>query len=887
MTRGDGRHVRIEQAIVALGTGLLAQRSNRALRSRLREGRLDAQDFLRQLVRLVFRQLFQRIAQARGLPFDLAEHAGATPRFLAAFDAEGLNITELGGAYEALLETHLVLDGDARSLHLARAAGHDRKTTGSYYTPAGLIECLLDSTLEPVLNEAAQARDAEGALLQLTVCDPACGSGLFLLAAARRIAHRLAAVRSGGGEPTAPRTQAALGEVVRRCIFGVDLNPMAVELCRFGLWLEAADPTLPPSFLDEHIRCGNSLLGATPAMREIGDFFSLGQRGDNDFFHWHLAFPQVFRQPKDGERPENPQTGWSGGFDVVLGNPPWEQAEIKAKEWFAFRRPDIARARTGAQRKQRIDALRREDPALYRAFTDEVAQRAALAHFAAQSGRYPLCGRGKINTYALFAETSRMLLQPAGRVGIIVPSGIATDDSTRPFFRDLIERRSLVSLYEFENAGFFVDAGQGHMNRFCLLTLTGPQRGTPSPRFLFRGTDTREIADPDRTIRLTAADLSLLNPNTGTCPLFRCQRDANLTRTIYRRVPILLREQPERVDPWGLTFKQGLFNMAADSALFRECGPLESQGWRLCGNVFRRGKQVYLPLYEAKMLHLFNHRHGDFAGIAPGGPCHRLPEPKPAQLADPNYQPLPRYWVEQSAVEERLAGRWPYDWLLGWRDVTDSRASARTVVAAIVPRVGVGHKVPLLFPSGHAPALVACLYANLASFALDYCARQKVGGLSLPYFCLKQLPVLPPEVYQQPAPWAPGETLQAWLLPRVLALTYTSHELQAFARDCGHEGPPIRWDDEERFHLRCELDAAFFRLYGVEPADVGYILETFPVVRRRDERRHGRYRTREGILAEYQRLQTRFTRSRGSGPRSAAPASGPARTASSRRSPAS
>src|SRR5256884_3486155 len=142
------------------------------------------------------------------------------------------------------------------------------------------------------------------------------------------------------------------------------------------------------------------------------------------FFHWHLAFPDVFRIPATDEIPENEQTGWVGGFDVVLGNPPWERIKIQEKEWFASRRPDIANAANAAQRRKMISTLVHEAPELYKVFMEDQRQAMGESHIIRDSSRYPLCGRGDINTYAVFAENMRLIVKLTGRVGCIVPSGI-------------------------------------------------------------------------------------------------------------------------------------------------------------------------------------------------------------------------------------------------------------------------------------------------------------------------------------------------------------------------------------------------------------------------------------------------------------------------------
>ena len=189
---------------------------------------------------------------------------------LRAVDFRNLGAEELGSVYESLLELHPDVDREQAVFDLRHAAGGERKKTGSYYTQASLIDVLLDASLTPLLDEASAADEPEEALLNLTVCDPACGSGHFLVAAARRIARRLAAVRTGDPEPSPSAVQHALRDVVGRCIFGVDINPLAVELCKVALWMETLDPGRPLSFLDGHIRPGNALLGALPGLVEDG-----------------------------------------------------------------------------------------------------------------------------------------------------------------------------------------------------------------------------------------------------------------------------------------------------------------------------------------------------------------------------------------------------------------------------------------------------------------------------------------------------------------------------------------------------------------------------------------------------------------------------------------
>ena len=870
---------------------------------------------------------------------------------------------ELGYVYEGLLELVPQITGDGRSFSFAGAAesqGHARKTTGSYYTPDELVQVLLTSALDPVVERAVDAHpeDAVDALLELAIVDPACGSGHFLLAAARRLADRIARIRAGG-TPTPDDYQHALRDVVRRCIYGVDMNPLAVEICKVGLWMESIDPGLPLTFLESHIRCGNSLIGTSHALmgdevpdaawavlegddrkitralkrrnkeeirgqrrlvfeprNDIGtlrdamhdverapdtnagdlaekqrrwkallgseayeheklvadawcaaflwpkhgpdsiaeaapttaEWLSLrdqdvppspvlvdtAQRIAEDYglFHWRLAYPHVFAR---------------GGFDVVLGNPPWERVKVQEQEFFARREPSIAKARNAAERKKFIAALPATNPILWKEWTSATRFAQGQSHFVRQSGRYPLCGKGDVNTYALFAEHNWSVMAPRGSTGFIAPSGIVTDDTTKEYFQALLDRSALASVHHFENESL-VFKGLHHAYRFVLLTI-GESRQADLVFYARRAVD---LDDRRRHFALTAADFATINPNTRTCPTFRSRRDADINLAMYRRTGVLWREGDPDGNPWGLKFLS-MFHMANDSGLFRTRADLASAGWRPDADRFEKDGEVVLPLYEAKMIHHFDHRFGTYAAQSEAQVNQgKLPELDDVAHADPETITLPRYWVAEREVAAKLDDTWDRHWLLGWRNIVRA-GDIRTVVACIIPRAAVNHSFQLMLPySG--PQLVADLYANLLSTPFDYCARQKVGGVNLPYFTMRQLPALPPEAYAKAAPWAPSIRVRDWLLPRVLELTYTAWNVREFAEDCGDDDAPFIWDPRRRFQLRCEIDAAFFHLYGISRDDTAYILDTFPVLSRSEEREHGEYRTKRVVLETYDAL---------------------------------
>ena len=507
---------------------------------------------------------------------------------------------------------------------------------------------------------------------------------------------------------------------------------------------------------------------------------------------------------------------------------------MQEQEFFGSRDREISESPHKAARAKLIEQLAEANPTLLREFRNALHDAEAQSQFVRKGDRFPLGGRGDVNTYVLFAELGRALLGSAGHAGMIVPSGIATDDTTKYLFRDFVDQRSLVSLYDIRNQDrFFYDVGHRRF-KFSLLTLALRSHGT-DPEFAFGLEDLEELLEPGRRVRLSSTDFALFNPNTRTCPTFRSSQDAKITRGIYERVPVLIDESDEENgNPWGIRF-MAMFHMSNDSGLFHD-----SPGPNL------------VPLYEAKLVHHFDHRYGDYAMRAPDSRDSEMPRVPVEPMNNLHYQITTRYWVPESEVAERLEGRWAHKWLLGFRSIARS-TDVRTVIACVVPHSAVSGKLPLLLPER--TDLVHLLLGQLNSFAFDYVARQKVGGTDLAYHYVKQFPAFTPTFYSRhPCTWLGPEGIAKYVEERVLELTYTAWNLQPFAADCGYDGPPFRWDPERRFLLRCELDAAFFHLYGLPRDDVDYIMDTFPIVRRKDEAEHGEYQTKRVILEIYDEM---------------------------------
>jgi hypothetical protein len=892
-------------------------------------------------------------------------------------DYGNLDSEELGGMYEGLLAYTPRYHADERTFTLEVATGSDRKKSGSYYTPSDLIALVLDEALDPLIDDAVRSKNAEKALLELTVVDPACGSGHFVVAAARRIAAALATARTGETEPTPGELRRATADVIERCVYGVDLNDLALEITKVALWLEAFDADRPFPFLDAHFRVGNALLGTTPellrhnvpdtAFVPLGDddktwtsklkarnkserqadenqltlsfgpdtldvqtiaFTKAAREADSGtaesvaalraradawrrletdpdliaaklvadawcaafvqpkngastsgqgithttvralsetpesvpdsiisqinslarqyrFFHWHLEFPGIFTVPDHGSAGSS--TGWTGGFSCVVGNPPWERVKIQDKEFFAqVGRADIEGASTAAIRKKMIDKLADTDPDLHQAYLAALRQSDGTAHLLLKSKRYPLTGQGDVNTYSVFAETMRTVISPEGSAGIITPTGLATDKTTAPFFADLLSEHRLYAFYDFENHyRIFKDVND--RVRFALTAMTGKARQITRTRFAFLNQRISDLAS--RRFELTADEVLMLNPNTGTLPMFRTRIDADITLDVYRTHSVLIRDDDPEGNPWGISFAR-LFDMANDSDGFKQPDDLVNatfNGWS-----YTLGGEEFLPLYEAKMVSHFDHRFATFRGATRAQiSVGLLPRLSEREHDDPNHEPLARYWVDRKTVSAKLAHRSDRGWLLGWRDVARSN-DFRTFITSVIPAAAVSDKFLLGFPAD--PRDGYKLHALWSSLIFDYVARQKVSGAAMKYFIVKQLACPSPAVFAGATRWDTAVTLEDWVRPYALELSYTSWRLKPYAEDLDDFGPPFHWNQERRALLRADLEAAFMHVYKLNRGAAEHVLDSFNRVRKHDELDFGEYRTKRLVLEAYDRM---------------------------------
>lgn len=857
-------------------------------------------------------------------------------------DYANLAIEQLGALYEQLMAYRLKRDAGQITMASSRLS---RKTASCYYTPGELVDLILQETIAPLV----QGRSAQQ-LLNLKICDPAMGAGHFLLGLLDYLSDAVLAATASNDSLSVGHGQSVRNLVLQHCLYGVDKDPMAVDLARMALMLHGHSTIA--GHLDHHLHCGNSLFGgwigdAVETMRDADSsttlqtllqvhrraaagiatidtttppssastqhWRALGKAnaplaailsaihaehwlgafptGDRDivrdlwrgrwgnpihvvtgvipvtdqrlgqtldrinaiiaeekFFHWQLAYPDLWLEGDDQHH--------HGGFDAVIGNPPWDRVKLQQMEWFAQHCPDVARAPHAAARRQRIEQLQKIQAPQVVAYAHAAARAAATTHVAKSCGDYPLLSGGDLNLYALFVERAMALVKPHGLVGMLIPSSLASGKTGAGFFRRIAQEGRLKVLYDFENRKTFFPDVHGSF-RFCVFVAwkspqESPQDGgrnfcggalvaRSSPvvgaaHCAFRLSNITELNDPERRFLLRAEDFARVNPNTRTAPLFRTRRDARITTGIYRRFPVLVNRSGGMVRrTWPVTYRR-MFDMSSDSHLFRSAP--EGDGW--------------LPLYEGKMMQAFDHRAADIV-------INRSNVFRPAQQRllqnsekiSHERQPQCRHYVKVGAKH----WFWTDSWVMAFKDVT-SATNMRTMIAAVLPRAAVSHKLPLLLLNGHIRnrASWACLIlANLNSVVFDFVVRQKLYGTSLTLHILEQLPVVPPGRFNIQI----GSTKAATIIKAaVLELTYTAWNLTAFARGLGYQGPPFVWNPQRRLHLRARLDALLFLLYGImDEEEIRYIYSTFPIMQREELAIDGHHRSVETCLKALRMFQ--------------------------------
>lgn len=881
---------------------------------------------------------------------------------LVHINYRSLDVEELGSVYEGLLELFPVIEHlestNPANIRFTFHEGTERKTTGSYYTRPDLVNELIKSALIPVIEERLKEAGSDKekklkSLIKLKVCDAAAGSGHMMLAAARTIAWYMAVTDTGEENPPPSKYRYWLREAIQHCVYAVDMNPDAVELCKLALWLEGHNSGKPLSFLDHKIRNGNSLVGVTdlgvlkkgipddafnpvtgddkkicqelkkentrynktkqgtfdfdqvtnPDTKQFSDSYNelesirqddieavkktkkkfeelrsnhqwwtdwtacnlwtsafffeyteehkqsapnserlekylsnpsaaygpmVGKANalaiENKFFHWSLEFPDVFEQ---------------GGFDVMLGNPPWEKTTILEREYFiGF--DNIVNEQRSNIRKKTIEQLKLTNNEIYEGWQKALIQVDKQKLFLTKSTRFPLSAVGELNLYPMFVELFATLINPKGKSSLIIKSGMLQSPTWSDFTAYLIDSNKLLSAYDFRNwKGFFPSIG--YHERFSLITLSND---SPKIKFGFYLDDVAEIENSDKVFDATKQECEKINPLTKNVASFSNKKDKELLISVYNRTNIIGLSKD-----WNIRYSTGL-HMSSDANELVTFEELINRGFNLEGNIFKSSSEIYYPLLEGKLIHIYDNRFATFEGIDKSkrfGIKAATNLPTENQKSNFDFEIIPRYWVSENYRTKDIESRGlRTDWNITFRDTTNVISNFRTFVACIASNSVFNYKAPNLLineDDENIRALKSALLLSIInSIPFDFITRLKFYGANLIKSIIDQLPIIPYDLLLR---------YKDEIVPRVMKLTYTSNSLRSFSDSIKGNYRPYEWNNEERFKLRSELDCIIGHLYSLTKDDMEYILDSFPILKSKDEAIFDSYRTKEYILSIY------------------------------------
>lgn len=877
---------------------------------------------------------------------------------LARVNYRDMGTEELGSVYESLLELHPSVDVNATPWTFGfvgevlgeKTKGSERKLTGSYYTSAPLVNELIKSALEPVMAKAVKANltDPRQALLDLKIVDPACGSGHFLLAAARRLAAEIARIEAGSDTPDETARQHALREVVQHCIYGVDRNPLAVELCRTALWIETIEPGKPLTFLDHHIQCGDSLVGVLDpkvmadgipdeAYKELtgddkevckalkkrnreaenrarhGDLFANeaapryqaasvsiddmpeetlsditskrerwerlqrdpdflrekrradlftaaffmpktrataeivpvtehllcladGQtiRADviaqtdafvatHRFFHWHIAFLQIMQK---------------GGFDVVLGNPPWETMSPDHKEFFATYDPNVRFMSPAGQKAAYARLL--ENPRIAKRWNEYCRDLYTSVHFIKTSRRYRLfapgnLGKGDFNVYRMFVETALALTRKGRVAAQFVPEGLYNGANATAIRGELFDNFRLEKLVGLENTKGTWFPSIDTRTKFCLYVAWREGR-TARFNASFRVNSFEKLADVSagRMLSIPINLIAEFSPDARAVMEFAAQEDIDICTKMYARYP----KFGEKTD--GLPYRVYMreVDMGTDRRLFSD-------------------HQDGLPVFEGRMVDAYDYRaKGYVSGRGRSAEWVDLPFGKPGKGIQPQWR------IHPANVPDKLIGRID-QYRIGFCDIASPTNSRSFIACVVPPRTICGHSVPTIcFEPPDLRYLL--LWLGLAnSLAVDFLVRKKVS-LHMSYTIVDALP------FSKDFGSTPSA---AEIVERVFRLCAVGNEMEGL-RQTAVEANVIpasllvEENLEHRARLMAEIDVLVARdVYSLTQREMLYILnpanvlgkdcgvETFKALMNSEIREHDKYRTQQLILEAWDRLE--------------------------------
>lgn len=723
-----------------------------------------------------------------------------------------------GAAFEYLVDCEPARTGNGWVL----ARSGKRRTEGVYFTPSDLAKVVCARALKPLLKRVT----TEAQLTQIRIVDPAMGAAAFLVEAFRLL-------REHGRKLGLSESESA--RIALQCMHGVDRDPRAVAIGWGVLWLEASDARLPHHSGVSRFKVGDALMGGHPlctvnpkpardsrqlqltlhADTASSDRTRARDRGPVTAFDWSRAFPCIFgHQDRQAKR----------GFDLVIGNPPWEKVKAHRKEW------ERLRAATGSsceswedfrsRSQQYAQLLRRE-----KVFT---LQSVVVDGKARQ---------GDGDLYKYFLERMIRLVCVDGRVAAVVPAAVyqsegATGLRQAMFSEGLVE--SLVSCWNTDRM-FPIHS----MFKYAILVWKrGRAGGIQNAVFGVTGSNVVEDADKllRKGVRLSAAWLRSVSGDLLAVPEVGTKAEARLFTLIHKAHPPLAK----KLSQWNIRFVREL-DMTNDRELFLDRQALAKQKAQLCGsNWTALDGTVFLPLYEGRLIHQF-----DFCAKSYVSGTGRAAKWSP--VLGSGKKVTPQFWVAASQRQVGVRGQAVFC------DVT-GQANERTVLSSVIPFDAVcGNKVPRVCFDSSDPRLPYLWTALANSFVLDWVMRRRVST-TINFFHWRLIPM---------ARLSPDDPVgeQLWTTAAVLhgITTESRAEVMSLLQRYGRE-ISLPGDYAERGRLRAKLDVLVARAYGLKWADMARILEDFRLIDRRQPALAGETRssiTRDAICAEWFRNEPR------------------------------
>lgn len=812
---------------------------------------------------------------------------------ISGADYTDFDILTFGNIHERTLEFNPTCNQTGTEFYLLNHLASERKNSGSYYTPNSLVESLLDSGLEPIIerklhNSTEPLKD----LLKIKTIDYACGTGHILLYTAKRLIEHARKYDANINIST----------IIENCIYGVDLNAISAELCKITLWLFSKDNRKNPSIIGKNILNGNSLVGTDCVLdiKHIPDAAFNYKLGDDKQYAKKLKQINAGQKDNDAISPTNrlkhdlwtasfflplktgtnvltnsiyysdnssysqefvyncikiskkykffhwklefPEIFNNGGFDLVISNPPWEVLKVDHREFFESRDNEIAKIESLSLKDKVIEELKVKNPNLYYEFIDFVESNDKLKNFFTKSNRFELTGAGRYNLAFLFAELATRIIAPNGRCAIIVPTNIATDSSGEKFFNYLINNKRIASFFDFENKKQLFP-GVANKLKFCLITICGKKEVINDTKFIYFAHSTEDINKIDKQILMNSDDFRLFNPNTRTSPIFRYKKDFEITRYMYQNVPVL-DNNGENI--WNIRIKQ-MFQSSSDLEFAKSEDWLKNNSYKRIKNYYTNGSNIYLPMYQGRMIANYDHRSAS-VGVKYNTTFRDAVTINTTedQHKNPAFYTSPRYWIPENIISQELE-HYKRNWMIGFRDITDS-TNERTSIFTILPKCATATTCPIILFDDLS---IIYLFANLNSYVFDYVTRQKINGMHLTGGYLKQLPVIPKEKYSEKCVFDNNQTIAEWILPKILQLCYTSWDLSFFASDYNYFDKPFEWNVERRNELIAQINALYFHLYNISEENIEYIMNNFALMKKREVSQYGNYNSFNKIIYYY------------------------------------